>query len=86
MEEVQKSEGLTDEEVKANREKFGPNVSDDEKQSPVWHIIKDIITEPLFVILVGAALIYFILGEYNEGIIMLVAIGFVSGKIGRAHV
>jgi len=79
MQQFQNFIGLTDDEVKASREKFGSNFSDEEKESRLWEVVREIVTEPLFVILVGAALIYFILGEYNEGIIMLVAIGFVSG-------
>lgn len=79
MEEFQKLTGLTSEQVKINREKFGSNYTDDEKHGHFWPAVKDIVSEPLFVILVGAALIYFVLGEYNEGVIMLVALAFVSG-------
>lgn len=50
-----------------------------EKPHRLWEVVKDIATEPLFVILVCTASLYFILGEYGEGIIMLIALGFVSG-------
>lgn len=71
--------GLTDEEVLVNREKFGINTVETEKQNSFFLVIKEIVLEPLFIILVGAAIIYFVLGESHEGIIMLVALGFVSG-------
>lgn len=71
--------GLSDDEVISNREKFGMNTVDTEKHNSFFLVIKEIVLEPLFIILVGAAIIYFVLGEKNEGIIMLVALGFVSG-------
>jgi Ca2+-transporting ATPase len=71
--------GLTEEEVRLNREQFGSNTSENEKQNTFWEVVKEIVTEPLFAILVCAVIIYFILGDYNEGIIMLVSLGFISG-------
>jgi len=71
--------GLTDREVILNRENFGTHTSETEKKGRFFEVAKEVITEPLFVILVCAALVYFILGDYNEGIIMLVALSFVSG-------
>src|SRR5687768_16580249 len=77
--EQPKYRGLTDEEVMANRVQFGVNVSETEKQNIFWKIVKEVVTEPLFIILVCTSVTYFLLREYNEGIIMLFAIGFVSG-------
>lgn len=71
--------GLTDEEVIANRNAFGSNESDKKGKNPIWEVLRDVIFEPLFIILVFAATIYFALGESTEGIIMLVALGLVSG-------
>ncbi len=39
----------------------------------------DAIKEPMFLLLVGTAILYFALGESSEGITMLVALGLVSG-------
>jgi Ca2+-transporting ATPase len=71
--------GLTDQEVANNRQQYGTNATHTVTKSRLWQVIKEIVTEPLFAILVCAALIYFILAQYQEGIIMLVALGFVSG-------
>ncbi len=71
--------GLTVDEVLKNRAQYGSNTLPHEKQHKLFWIIKGIVTEPLFILLLGAAIIYFLLGEFNEGIIMLVAIGIVSG-------
>ncbi|MCL6260290.1 cation-translocating P-type ATPase [Aquiflexum sp. TKW24L] len=71
--------GLSDQEVIANRKAFGSNSIGEKTKNPIWGILLEIIKEPLFVILLVASSIYFILGETTEGIIMLVAIGLVSG-------
>ena len=71
--------GLTDEEVKANREEFGNNSSGLQSNNRLWYVIKEVIFEPLFIILVCTALIYFILGDLNECLIMFGALFFVSG-------
>lgn len=71
--------GLSDHEVIANRKVYGSNVLVEETKNPIWGILLEIIKEPLFVILLLAASVYFILGETTEGIIMVVAIGLVSG-------
>ena len=71
--------GLSTEEVLKNRAQYGSNILPHEKQHKLFGIIKGIVTEPLFVLLLGAAVIYFLLGEINESIIMLIAIALVSG-------
>jgi len=75
----EKYTGLNDEEIKINRLQFGVNTAEAESHNRILQVAKEIISEPLFIILVCASLIYFILGEFNEGIIMLIALGFVSG-------
>lgn len=40
--------------------------------------MRDIAKEPMFILLVMACVLYFILGEVNEGFLMLVAMAFVS--------
>ncbi|HCR49357.1 MAG TPA: haloacid dehalogenase [Bacteroidetes bacterium] len=71
--------GLTSLQVEHSRQQHGPNVLNLREQHPLFSILKEVISEPLFLILVGSAAIYFILDEVQEGIIMLMALGFVSG-------
>ncbi|MBL7925140.1 MAG: cation-translocating P-type ATPase [Bacteroidia bacterium] len=78
MEEVD-VKGLTDQEVLHSRLAHGANALDSRERHRFWRIGKDIVTEPLFVILVLTTIVYFVLGEFREGIIMLVALFFVSG-------
>ena len=70
--------GLTNEEVKLAREKFGSNVLIKEKKENFLMKILEVIKEPMFLLLMIAAIIYFILGEPKDGSIMLI---FVFGVI-----
>lgn len=79
MTSSQKLSGLTDQEVLLSREKHGRNVVQAVKRHRLLIVIKEIISEPLFIILICTAAIYLVLGETGEAIIMLIALGFVSG-------
>ncbi len=76
---LEKFTGLTEEEVIKSRNQFGSNTIEEKTRYKFLGILREIVIEPLFVILICAALIYFLLGDINEGIIMLFAIVFVSG-------
>ena len=64
--------GLTEEEVVELRKKYGTNEIISEKKENFFFKIIHIICEPMFLLLLIAATIYFILGEPRDGIIMLV--------------
>jgi Ca2+-transporting ATPase len=66
--------GLSASEVVESRMKNGINSLDHQKENGFWSSIMEIIKEPMFLLLVVATSIYFITGEYNNGIFMLVAI------------
>lgn len=76
---MQTLSGLSDVEVARSRAEFGSNVVEVRKQNRVWQTIKGIVIEPLFILLVCTVVIYFLLGRFHEGVVMLVAIGFISG-------
>ena len=64
--------GLNNEEVINSREKNGINkLSETKKQILILKILS-IFKEPMFFLLIVAASIYFIVGEYSDGIIMLI--------------
>jgi P-type Ca2+ transporter type 2C len=71
--------GLDDAAVLKSREEFGANKTVYKKESRLIEILWEVVLEPLFLILIAAAAIYFLLGEYQEGIIMLFALALVSG-------
>lgn len=71
--------GLSATEVSEARKQFGLNTLQKEEKSGFWHVLSQIIVEPMFLLLVAASGLYFILGEYSDGFIMLAAIAFVTG-------
>lgn len=70
--------GLTDTEVNASREAHGTNVLAARGKGGCAKALRAAVTEPMFMLLVAAATIYFILGESNEAFFMLGAIMLVS--------
>jgi len=70
--------GLPETGIPALRQQYGKNSFQLEKPRLLLHILTDIIREPMFILLMIACAIYFILGQSTEGIMMLVAICFVA--------
>lgn len=71
-------QGLTNEQAKKLQEQFGKNELTAEKRQSFFSKAVLIICEPMFLLLIVAAVIYFILGEPRDGAIMLI---FVLGII-----
>lgn len=69
---MRKEKGLTTEEVLKLREKYGKNELVNEKKENFFLKVIHVICEPMFLLLLVAATVYFILGEPRDGIIMLV--------------
>ncbi len=78
-EENIKTRGLTSKQAEESALKFGKNILIPEKRESFFHKILHILSEPMFVLLIVAAVIYFILGEPKDGAIMLLfVIGIIS--------
>ena len=73
-----KMNGLTDEEVLASRRLYGSNEQFAENRSGFITALKDVIKEPMLLLLVAASTIYFITGNITDGIFMASAIVLVS--------
>ncbi len=69
---MKKEKGLTTEEVLKLREKYGKNELTSEKKENFFLKILHVVCEPMFLLLLIAATVYFVLGEPRDGIIMLV--------------
>ena len=67
-------DGLTEGEVLTSRAQHGRNVLEEDAKGFFWPALKDALTEPMVLLLLAASLIYFILGEWNEGLFMVGAI------------
>jgi P-type Ca2+ transporter type 2C len=70
--------GLSTSDIPRLQQEYGKNIFRLEKPRPLLRIITGIIREPMFVLLLIACFIYFILGQPMEGILMLVAISLVT--------
>ena len=71
--------GLTQQQVEQSRKSFGSNSINTKGGSLLVQTLKNIVAEPMLILLILSCTIYFLVDQYNEGIIMLVAILIVSG-------
>ncbi len=70
--------GLNDKDISLLQQQYGKNKFHVEAQRNIGHILLDIVRDPMFILLSVSCALYFILGQYNEGFMMLVAIVLVS--------
>lgn len=74
--------GLTRNEAKKAQEKYGKNVLIPEKKQNFILKIFSVLKEPMFLLLIIAATIYFLLGEPRDGTIMLIfVVGIISIEV-----
>lgn len=80
--QIKELQGLTSMQAEQLQEKYGKNELVAEKKEGFIHKILHVISEPMFLLLIAAAVIYFILGEPKDGAVMLVfVIGIISIEI-----
>jgi len=70
--------GLNEAEVEAARAAHGTNALAQAGGGGFWKALRTAVTEPMFLLLLSAATIYFILGELREALFMLGAIVLIS--------
>lgn len=70
-------QGLSDELAALRQQQYGRNELSREK-SVLPRVLKEVVTEPMFILLAAACSLYFILGQWNEGFLMAAAILIVS--------
>jgi Ca2+-transporting ATPase len=70
--------GLTTEEIRASRRLHGSNALQENTSSGWKKALLSTVTEPMFLLLVFAAILYFLLGELPEAVFMMAAIVLVS--------
>src|SRR6476660_6725300 len=76
---AQQFSGLSDIEVQDSRKQHGSNIFLLKEDRTFLHVAKDVVLEPMFILLLVACTVYFLLRQYQEGIIMLVSIFIVAG-------
>lgn len=76
--EQNKIAGLSNEEVIFSRNKNGSNSLEHQEKNHFLMSLLEMVKEPMFLLLVAAASIYYISGDYGDGIFMTVAIFLVA--------
>lgn len=76
--EQKKITGLSTEEVISSRNKNGSNSLEHQEKNHFLMSLLEMVKEPMFLLLVAAASIYYISGDYGDGIFMTVAIFLVA--------
>ncbi len=71
--------GLTTEEATQSRQQFGSNTLELKEDRVLLNVLKGVVLEPMFILLLSACIIYFLVAQYQEGTIMLVSIFIVAG-------
>ena len=66
--------GLTEAEVQHRLEKDGPNELPSARKRRFWHILLDVVREPMFLMLIACGVLYLVLGDMEEALMLL---GFV---------
>jgi Ca2+-transporting ATPase len=69
--------GLKKSEIQPLLKQFGRNIFKQDKQNGFLFAVWNIIKEPMFLMLVVASSLYFVLCESSEGLLMLLAMSFV---------
>ena len=79
MSNIEKLSGLNSEQVKQSRLQNGSNTLEMKEERVLFNVIKEVVLEPMFLLLLTTCIIYFSVGQNKEGIIMLVSIFIVAG-------
>ena len=66
--------GLTEAEVQHRLERDGPNELPSARTRRFWHILLDVVREPMFLMLIACGVLYLVLGDMEEALMLL---GFV---------
>ena len=74
----QQIKGLTNAQVEQSRVQNGSNSLNYQNKNSFLSSVIEMVKEPMFLLLVTATSIYFITGDYGNGIFMAIAIALVS--------
>ena len=72
-------QGLSTAQAEERLKKYGKNALSQKKKQGLFHKILHTVSEPMFLLLFAAAIVYFILGEPRDGAIMLVFVAGIAG-------
>jgi Ca2+-transporting ATPase len=66
--------GLSDAEAAARLKKNGPNELRPKRQRTIWEMLKEQLTDPMILILIGASVLSMVLNEWTEAVVILVIV------------
>ncbi len=72
--EANRWRGLSEAEATARMRAEGPNVLPEEERRSIWKLLLEVVREPMFLLLLAAAALYFLFGDRQEALTLL---GFV---------
>ena len=73
--------GLTELEAASRLKSFGPNLVQQPRFRTLAYIVKDTLREPLFLAMIGGAVLYLIVGDLAEGLFMVTGAGVSLGLV-----
>ena len=86
---LQKWQGLSEREASARLARFGPNLIHKPKSRSLREILHETLREPIFLLLIGAAALYLLIGDLAEGLFLtsgaLLSLGLVIVQRSRTE-
>ena len=73
------TQGLTNQDAAEKLKAAGFNELPSAKPKTIWRIAIEVIKEPMFLLLVACGTLYIVLGDYQEGVVLLSAIFLIIG-------
>ena len=70
--------GLSTAEVSSQQKRYGKNIFTYESQHRIFRLLFDVFREPMFILLIVACVLYFVLGEVSEGVMMAITMVIVA--------
>ncbi len=78
-EQVAQMKGLSEAEVQKRLASHGHNELPSSRARGFWKLIWDVVKEPMFLLLIACALLYLILGDFQEALVLSISVIIVIG-------
>lgn len=76
---VSNYQGLTTQQANALIEKYGFNELPSAQPKTIWKIALEVLKEPMFILLISCGVLYILLGDYKEGVVLSSSIFLIIG-------
>ena len=64
-------DGLTEQQARERLAQYGHNELPSEEKKGIYRVLVEVIREPMFILLIGCAVLYMLLGNTREGFVLL---------------